>query len=48
MYQLPERHLKDYIQASRFYYDDNFRESKAGITYNNKVDLPRLGVVLNL
>lgn len=26
----PERHIKDYIQATRLYYDYNFLDSKAG------------------
>ena len=45
----PERHLRDYIQASRLYYDYNYADSKAvfGVKENEK-EIRRLPVVLNL
>lgn len=45
----PERHIRDYIQSSRLYYDYNYSESKAGFGMKeNEKDLKRLPVVLNL
>lgn len=49
MQVLPERHIKDYIQATRLYYDHNYMESKAGFGYNTHAnDLKRLPLVLNI
>jgi len=46
---LPERHIKDYIQATRLYYDYNYQESKAGFAYDtHNNDLKRLPIVLNI
>lgn len=46
---LPERHIRDYIQATRLYYDYNYQESKVGFPLkDNEKEVKRLPLVLNL
>jgi hypothetical protein len=48
MQVLPERHVKNYIQATRLYYDYNYMESKAGFGYKTHLSDKRLPLVLNI
>lgn len=49
MQHLPQRHVKDYIHASRLYYDYNYIDSNAGFSYRESSgDVRRLPLVLNI
>ena len=49
MHHLPERHVKDYIEATRLYYDYNYAESKAGFKHKeHDLDTKRTPLVLNI
>ena len=49
MHNLPERHLGDYLEASRFYYDPNPYNTKInGFSPKTDVDLKRTPWVINL
>ena len=49
MHNLPERHLGDYLEASRFYYDPNPYSTKiTGFSPKTDIDLKRTPWVINL
>lgn len=44
---LPERHLRDYIEATRIYYDYNYEDSKAGFGISGKeINMKKLPFVI--
>jgi hypothetical protein len=47
-FEFPERHIKDYLAASRIYYDPDYENSRIGIVFKELFEQKRTPWVISL